>query len=87
MLQFIKYGEERVEGNLSRIRSLEEYLKLFKEVAGEIYRILKPGEVLGIPFGDTRTRKHFVPLTHYVLLVFPGAGFVLKEEVVKIQIK
>jgi len=40
-----------------------------------------------IPFGDTRTRKHFVPLTHYVLLVFPGAGFVLKEEVVKIQIK
>jgi hypothetical protein len=50
MLQFIKYGEERVEGNLSRIRSLEEYLKLFKEVAGEIYRILKPGEVLGNTF-------------------------------------
>jgi len=83
----IEYGERVIEGDLSRTRSLEEYLRLFREVVKEIYRVLKPGGILGILIGDTRIKKHYVPITHYALLTLLDVGFVLKEEVVKIQHK
>ena len=83
----IEYGERRVEGDLSRTSSLEEYLKLFKDVAREIYRVLKPGGVLGILIGDTRIKRHYVPITHYALMILLDVGFILREEVVKIQHK
>lgn len=84
----IKYGGEgRVEGDLSKARSLEEYLKWMKEVAKEFYRVLKPGKYCAILIGDTRIHKHYVPISHYVLQVFLDAGFILKEEVIKIQHK
>jgi DNA modification methylase len=86
-LNIIEYGESGVEGDLSRTGSLDEYLRLFRQVAREIYRVLKPGGVLGILVGDTRIKKHYVPVTHYVLLTLLDAGFVLREEVVKIQHK
>jgi DNA modification methylase len=79
----VKYG--RGEGDLSKARSLEEYLALFKQVAGEVYRVLKPGGVLGILVGDTRIKRRYVPASHYVLLALLDAGFALREEVVKIQ--
>jgi DNA modification methylase len=79
----IEYGKEKAD--LSKTKSLEEYLILFKQVAREIYRVLKPGGVLGVLVGDTRIKKHYVPITHYVLLTLLDAGFILKEEVVKIQ--
>jgi len=83
----IEYGEQRVEGDLSRATSLEDYLTLFRQVAREIYRVLKPGGVLGILVGDTRIKKHFVPITHYTLMILLDVGFALKEEVIKIQHK
>jgi DNA modification methylase len=83
----IEYGEQRVEGDLSRTSSLEEYLALFRQVAREIYRVLKPGGVLGILIGDTRIKRHYVPITHYALMTLLDVGFVLKEEVVKVQHK
>ncbi len=86
-LNIIEYSEGRVEGDLSRTNSLEEYLRLFKEVAKEIYRVLKPGKVLGILVGDTRVKKHYVPITYYILLTLLDIGFILKEEVIKIQHK
>ena len=70
-----------------KTRSLEEYLALLKQVAEEVYRVLKPGGVLGILVGDTRVKKHYIPITHYALLVLLDAGFTLKEEVIKIQHK
>jgi len=83
----IEYSEQRTEGDLSRTNSLEEYLALFKQVAREIYRVLKPGSMLGILVGDTRIKKHYVPVSHYILLTLLDTGFILKEEVVKIQHK
>jgi len=83
----IEYGESRIPGDLSSAGSLEEYLTLMSQVAREIYRVLKPGKHLGILLGDTRIRKHYVPITHHVLNILLRTGFILREEVVKIQHK
>jgi DNA modification methylase len=83
----IKYGEQVIGGDLSRAKSLEEYLAMMKQIAEEIYRVLRPGGVLGILVGDTRVKKHYVPISHYVLLTLLDVGFVLKEEVIKVQHK
>jgi ubiquinone/menaquinone biosynthesis C-methylase UbiE len=40
---------------------------MLKQVAGEVYRVLKPGGVLGILLGGTRAGGHYVPITHYAL--------------------
>ena len=81
----IEYGEGGTEGDLSRARSLEEYLAMLRQVAREVYRVLKPGGVLGILLGDTRIRRRYVPITHYALMVLLDVGFVLREEVIKVQ--
>jgi len=83
----IDYGGARVEGDLSRAGSLEEYLAWMGDVAREIYRVLKPGKHCGILIGDTRIHKHYVPISHHVLEIFLDTGFILKEEVIKIQHK
>lgn len=83
----IRYGEETFEGDLSKARSLEEYLKWMSEVATELYRVLKPGKYCAILIGDTRIHRHYVPISHYVLQVFLNAGFILKEEIIKVQHK
>jgi DNA modification methylase len=83
----IKYGEQGIGGDLSRAKSLEEYLAMMKQIAEEIYRVLRPGGVLGILVGDTRVKKHYIPISHYVLLTLLDVGFVLKEEVIKVQHK
>jgi len=84
----IRYGGGgSVEGDLSKARSLEEYLKWMWEVAKELYRVLKPGKYCALLIGDTRIHKHYVPISHYVMDIFLNVGFILKEEVVKIQHK
>lgn len=84
----VEYGlEDSVGGDLSRTKSLEGYLRLMEEIVREFYRVLKPGRYLGILIGDTRIHKHYVPVSHHVLQLFLKAGFILKEEVVKIQHK
>jgi DNA modification methylase len=72
-------------GDLSCAGSLEEYLELLAGVAREAYRVLKPGGYAAVLIGDTRIHRHYVPISHRVLDVFLDAGFVLKEEVVKVQ--
>jgi len=84
----IKYSSKSsLEGDLSRYRKLIDYLRGLKQVLEEIYRVLKPGHYMGILVGDTRIRRHYVPLTHYVLELILQTGFILKEEIVKIQHK
>lgn len=84
----IRYGGRDCRaGDLSCARSLEDHLKLMGEAARELYRVLKPGRHLGLLVGDTRVRKLYVPVSHYVLDVFLRAGFLLREEVIKVQHK
>ncbi|MEM0480778.1 MAG: DNA methyltransferase [Candidatus Aenigmatarchaeota archaeon] len=82
----IKYGKH-VKGNLSCAKNVKEYLKMMDEVIKECFRVLKPGSYCGILVGDTRIKKHFVPLSHHILELFLKNGFILVEEVIKIQHK
>lgn len=84
-LNIVKYGEKEVEGDLSRISGLQKFCDEIELIAKECYRILKPNKYCAILIGDTRRRRHFVPLAFNVLQRFLKAGFILKEDVVKLQ--
>ena len=58
-----------------------------RKVAGESYRVLKPGKHCAILMGDTSRHKHFVPITPRVLQSFLDAGFILREDIIKMQWK
>jgi len=76
-----------VDGDLSRLRSLEDYLDAMTEVAKECYRVLKPGRHCAILVGDTRRHKHYVPIAFRVMERFLQVGFILREDVIKVQWK
>ncbi len=82
----IRYGR-KVEGDLSAAKKLEDYVGMIYQVAKESFRVLKKDKHMGILVGDTRIHKHYVPITHYVLQALLKAGFIIKEEVIKIQHK
>jgi DNA modification methylase len=56
-----------------------------EKVAAELFRILKPDKFCAILVGDTRKGRHFVPLAFNVMQRFLKVGFVLKEDIIKVQ--
>ena len=82
----IPYSRRKeVEGDLSKVYKLEEYLEGMYEVAKESYRVLKPGKYCAVLIGDTRKHRHYVPIAFRVMMEFLKAGFILKEDVIKMQ--
>ena len=71
-------------GDLSTLE-LEEFVSEVGKVAGECFRVLKPGKHCAILIGDTRKHRHYVPIHIGVLSRFLDAGFVLKEDIIKLQ--
>jgi DNA modification methylase len=84
-LNIIRYGVKPIEGDLSLISNLQKFCDEIEKVAGECYRVLKPGKYCAILMGDTRRRRHYVPLAFSVMQRFLKAGFILKEDIVKVQ--
>ena len=74
----------KVDGDLSKL-SVNDFLKEMSKVAKESYRVLKPGGKCAILIGDTRKKKHVIPIGFKTIDVFLGAGFKLKELVIKRQ--
>ncbi len=74
----------KVEGDLSKL-SVEDFLEEIEQVARESYRVLKPGRKCAILIGDTRQKKHVVPIGFQTIDVFLRVGFKLKELVIKRQ--
>jgi DNA modification methylase len=56
-----------------------------EKIAKELYRVLKPDKFCAILIGDTRKSRHFVPLAFNVMKRFLKCGFILKEDIVKVQ--
>lgn len=74
----------RIEGDLSQLR-IPEFLREMSYVASECYRVLKPGRKCAVLIGDTRQRKHVVPIGFQTIGVFLQAGFRLRELIIKRQ--
>ena len=54
-------------------------------IASELFRVLKADSYCSILIGDTRRYSHYVPLSYYLLEAFLKQGFILKEDIIKIQ--
>ncbi|NPA75555.1 MAG: DNA methylase [Euryarchaeota archaeon] len=81
----ITYTKSReINGDLSRL-PFKEYLIGMKRVAEESFRVLKKGKHCAILMGDGRKYKHYVPIAYPVMKIFLDAGFILKEDIIKIQ--
>jgi len=72
------------EGDLSFF-DIEEFLEEMAKVAKESFRVLEPGRQCAILIGDTRRKKHVLPLGFKLIDVYLNAGFKLKELVIKRQ--
>jgi DNA modification methylase len=83
----IPYTHERNKGDLSSIHSIDEFTNEMQQVAAECIRVLKPGKHCAILMGDARKHAHFIPITPRVLQVFLDVGFVLRENIIKLQWK
>ncbi len=75
---------DRSEGDLSFF-DIDEFLKEMSKVAKESFRVLKPGRQCAILIGDTRSKKHVIPLGFKLIDVYLSAGFKLRELIVKQQ--
>jgi len=84
-LNIIRYGQKETEGDLSASGGLNKFCDEIVKVARECFRVLKPGKYCAILIGDTRRRRHFVPLAFQVMQRFLKTGFILKEDIIKVQ--
>ena len=64
---------------------INDFLREMKKVARESFRVLKPGHQCSILIGDTRKKKHVIPLGFGLIDVFLSAGFKLRELIIKRQ--
>lgn len=83
-LNIIRYSDG-IAGDLSAISSVSKFCGEMARAATEWYRTLKAGRYCAVLMGDTRRGRHFVPLAYRVMEVFLSAGFVLKEDIIKVQ--
>lgn len=83
--RIVAYSKADNPLDLSRIPSFEGYVAAVKKVASEAYRVLKPGKICAILVGNTRERGHCVPISHRVMRAFLEVGFILVDDIVKMQ--
>lgn len=84
-MNIIKYSENSIPCDLSNIGSLPKFCDEIEIVAKELFRVLKQDKFCAILIGDTRRGRHYVPLAFNVMNRFLKVGFVLKEDIVKVQ--
>ena len=77
--------QSKIQGDLSHVHSIGNFVAEMKEVADESFRVLKSGGHCAILIGDTHRHKHYVPIAFRVMEVFLEAGFILREDVIKRQ--
>ncbi|MGH9876655.1 MAG: TRM11 family SAM-dependent methyltransferase [Nitrososphaerales archaeon] len=82
----IPYSRAQIKADLSAL-SIDNYLREMRIVAEESFRVVKPGKHCAILIGDTRRHRHYIPISHNILRMFLDAGFILKEDIIKVQHK
>ncbi len=82
----IQYSKNNIiNDDLSAINSIEQFYNEFKIAIKEMYRVLKNGKYCAILIGDTRKKGHQIPISFSVMELFINEGFVLKEDIIKVQ--
>jgi DNA modification methylase len=81
----IKYSKGEIKEDLSSISKLSVFINELAKVGAELKRVLKPDKFCAVLIGDTRKNKHYIPISHYVMDEFFKLGFILKEEIIKLQ--
>lgn len=81
----IKYSEGKIPEDLSNIHDIDRFADEMEKIAKECYRTLKKGNFCAVLIGDTRRQKMYQPMAFKVMERFLRVGFVLKEDIVKIQ--
>jgi len=84
-MNIIKYSNGKIPEDLSNIGSLPKFCDEIEVIAKELFRVLKPDKYCAILIGDTRKGRHYVPLCFYVMRRLLKVGFVLKEDIIKVQ--
>ena len=84
-LNIIKYSDGKIEGDLSNISNVKKFCSELNKGIAEFFRVLKENCYCAVLIGDTRKNKHYVPLAFYVMQLFFENGFILKEDIIKIQ--
>jgi len=84
-LDIIKYSDGKIKDDLSTISSVTKFCDELEKGIKEFYRVLDEDKYCAILIGDTRRRGHYVPLAYYVMKKFLENGFILKEDVIKVQ--
>ena len=74
-----------IEGDLSRIKSVDVFCAAMREVAIEAYPWLKIGGILALLIGDVRKKFKIVPLGFKILQEFLSIGYTLEEIIIKKQ--
>ncbi len=83
----IGYTNDKVPGDISSLRKLNDFLSEMAVVARESWRVLKPGKYCAMLIGDTRKHTHYIPIAFPTMQAFLEAGFILKEDIIKQQHK
>lgn len=81
----IKYSNGQIKEDLSNIASPKKFCDEFEYAIREFYRVLKQDCYCAILIGDTRKSRHYVPLSYFVMDRFLKAGFILREDIIKVQ--
>ena len=84
-MNIIRYSNGKIPGDLSNIGSLPKFCDEIEKIATALFRVLRPDKFCAILIGDTRKGKHYVPLASHVMQRFLKVGFVLKEDIIKVQ--
>ena len=80
----VLYTDSSISDDLSKLE-FEDFMAAIGNAASECYRILKPNHYCAILVGDTRKFSHYVPLSIGILGRFLNTGFILKEDIIKLQ--
>ena len=83
-VNIIPYSKN-LSNDLSAVHSVDEFMLEMALVAREAYRVLKPNKYCAILIGNIRRKKYHIPISFNVLRVFQEKGFILKEDIIKIQ--
>ncbi|MFW6028921.1 MAG: TRM11 family SAM-dependent methyltransferase [Halanaerobiales bacterium] len=84
-LNIIKYSNGKIKKDFSNYKNVDKFLDDFNKVIDECYRVLKKNNYCAILIGDIRRKGRYIPLSYSVLNAFLEKGFILKEEIIKVQ--